>query len=114
MGSSSFTTTVSEPPISLDSQSPGDTTASTDGDSSGSVPAMHVDSQQRRFRAVLLLDSRHPLRKLVAVLVLQVQDEHRRHPRAALMGQIAALLTDHGDVNGVVFDPATAANTRAG
>jgi hypothetical protein len=114
MGFVSSVTTVSEPPMSLDSQSPGETTASTDGDSSGSVPAMHVDSQQRRFRAVLLLDSRHPLRKLVAVLVLQVQDEHRRHPPAALMGQIAALLIDHGDVNGVVFDPVTAANTRGG
>lgn len=100
-------TTVTERPGATESQPPGETTASTDGDSPGSVPATHVDSQDRRFRAVLLLDSRHPLRRLVAVLVLQVQDERRRQPPAALMGQIAALLIDHGDVNGVAFDPAT-------
>jgi hypothetical protein len=75
------------------------------------VPDIYVDPQERRFRAVLLLDSRHALRKLVAVLVLQVEDEHRRRPPGALMAQIAGLLAEHGDVHGVAFDPETAAST---
>jgi hypothetical protein len=45
------------------------------------------------------------LRRLVAVLVLQVQDENRRRPPSALIAQIAALLADHGDVKGVAYDP---------
>jgi tRNA A-37 threonylcarbamoyl transferase component Bud32 len=106
VGSASATTTVSEPPNSTETQ-PESPTASTEGEAGGAVPPLYVDSQDRRFRAVMLLDSRHPLRRLVAVLVLQVQDEHRRRPPTALMAQIAALLIDHGDVIGVAFDPAT-------
>src|SRR5205085_4105294 len=97
LGSAGATTTVSEPP-NTESLPPSESrTASTEGEVGGAVPPLYVDSQDRRFRAVLLLDSRHPLRRLVAVLVLQVQDEQRRRPPTALMGQIAALLVDHGD-----------------
>jgi tRNA A-37 threonylcarbamoyl transferase component Bud32 len=106
LGSAGATTTVSEPP-NTESLPPGESpTASTEGEVGGAVPPLYVDSQDRRFRAVLLLDSRHPLRRLVAVLVLQVQDEQRRRPPTSLMGQVSALLVDHGDVIGVAFDPA--------
>jgi tRNA A-37 threonylcarbamoyl transferase component Bud32 len=109
----SATTTTSEPPSTTETPSYGESpTASTEADSSGAVPAFFSDSQERRFRAVLLLDGRTGPRRLVAVLVLQVQDENRRRPPTALMAQIAALLADHGDAKGVAYDPPSAL-TRA-
>jgi hypothetical protein len=114
VANSAATTTTSEPPSTTETPPPyaDSPTASTEVDGSGSVPALFTDSQERRFRAVLLLDGRMVQRRLVAVLVLQVQDEHRRRPPTALIAQIAALLADHGDVKGVAYDPPTTA-TRA-
>jgi hypothetical protein len=107
------TTTSSEPPSTTESPAQAESpTASTEADASGVVPALFTDAQEQRFRAVLLLDGRQTQRRLIAVLVLQVQDENRRRPPAGLMAQIAALLTDHGDVKGVAYDPPVAM-TRA-
>jgi tRNA A-37 threonylcarbamoyl transferase component Bud32/tetratricopeptide (TPR) repeat protein len=107
------TTTVSEPPTATESYPPGETTASTEGEC-GSVPPIYTDSQDRRFRAVGLIDSRHAVRRLVAVFVHQVQDELRRRPTPSLLAQIAAQLADHGDAIGVALDlPARGSLTDA-
>ena len=60
--------------------------------------------KHRSFRAVLLVDLRGGTRRLVAVVVSQLNDEQRARPPQPLLAQIAAQLLDHGDVRGVGLD----------